>query len=297
MGVQATITISWRLVTLAVLLGSCTTNAKQSSESHVLEMSSEGKSSNAVHRARRKLIRRQALEADESSAAYLIAELDERLREAGLEGSPEGKQTITELETKVRAVGPRGEEALMYTADMCVPEIQKIDEIARDPRNKVVCEIGFNVGHTSVYWLVNSQAHVYSFDIGNRPDIQTVAANFVQEAFPGRFTITWGDSLKSIPDFIRKNPDVKCNLLFVDGGHEFNVISGDIANFAKMANSTYNIVMADDVTCDADYCVDPTKVWDSWVSSGKIRETFRRDEKSCGKYGQSRGWTVGHYVL
>lgn len=201
---------------------------------------------------------------------------------------------VAELEDRVTQVGPKGVEALNYTAQMCTLEIAKIDELAADPQNKVICEIGFNVGHTSLRWLTKSQAHVYSFDLGDRHDVQAAGAGYVQENFPGRFNITWGDSGTTVPDFIQANPDIKCNVLFIDGGHEFHQASTDIANFAKLADPGHHVVMADDATCSSWYCWGPTLAWDSWVSSGSIKEILRYNHTNCG--GQDRGWTVGQYV-
>lgn len=172
-------------------------------------------------------------------------------------------------------------------------EMQTMNQIAADPRIKTICETGFNGGHGTLRWLLHSnpQAHVYSFDIGvhgySRP-----AAKFLEDTFPGRHTATWGDSTQTIPVFRLQHPEVKCNLIFVDGGHDYPVAVADLQNFMPMADPEYNIVMIDDVYCGMVYCQGPNVAWVQMVQTGQIIQTAIDSEP-----GGARGFALGTYHM
>merc|ERR1719235_541477 len=111
-----------------------------------------------------------------------------------------------------------------------------MNQIAADPRIKTICETGFNGGHGTLRWLLHSnhQVHVYSFDLGEHP-YSKPAAKFLEDNFPGRHTATWGDSTLTLPHFHQQHPEMKCNLLFVDGGHTHEIAASDLKNFMAMA--------------------------------------------------------------
>eukprot|EP00747_Dinoflagellata_sp_TGD_P181275 gnl/TRDRNA2_/TRDRNA2_35060_c0_seq1.p1 gnl/TRDRNA2_/TRDRNA2_35060_c0~~gnl/TRDRNA2_/TRDRNA2_35060_c0_seq1.p1 ORF type:complete len:302 (+),score=35.93 gnl/TRDRNA2_/TRDRNA2_35060_c0_seq1:76-981(+) len=135
-----------------------------------------------------------------------------------------------------------------------------------------VCQTGFDGGYSALRFLVQSKAHVYEFDLGEQ-DHAKVSAEFLKESFPERFTVLWGDSLKSIPEFRVKNPDVWCDLVIVDGGRDLAVAEADLWNF-KQITSSNSLVAIDDTPCDASYCSGPTQAWNLLVSKGCISETL-----------------------
>ncbi|ELT94382.1 hypothetical protein CAPTEDRAFT_193008 [Capitella teleta] len=105
--------------------------------------------------------------------------------------------------------------------------------ISKVPYIKTVCETGFNTGEGTVLWLTaRPDVHVYSFDIGGHPYAKPMAKH-VQELFPGRHNITWGDSTKTLPVFIKNNPGILCDIIYVDGGHTYGISKTDFENFSK----------------------------------------------------------------
>jgi len=170
-------------------------------------------------------------------------------------------------------------------------EMQTMSALAADPRIKTICETGFNGGHGTLRWLLHSnpQAHVYSFDIGQH-GYSRPAATYLEKTFPGRHTATWGDSTQTLPVFRLQNPEVKCNLIFVDGGHDYPVAVADLQNFMPMADPDYNIVMIDDVYCGMSYCQGPNVAWVEMVQQGLIMQTAVDTEP-----GGARGFALGSY--
>lgn len=104
--------------------------------------------------------------------------------------------------------------------------------------------------------------------------------------------MTWGDSLATVPEFHRKNPMVKCfggrhratcmlrgELIFIDGGHSYDVAIRDLKNFAALANLKRlsqseglsgvrnNRILLDDTFLD-----DVRRAWDEMLDMGYVKE-------------------------
>lgn len=111
---------------------------------------------------------------------------------------------------------------------------------------QTVCEIGFNAGHSAFQYLSGTRnATVYSFDSGIKGYAKEMA-EFLNESYGGRLHMIWGNSKSSIPSFSRKHPNVKCDLLVIDGSHEYSIVMADIINFKEMAWEK-NILVMDDI--------------------------------------------------
>lgn len=161
--------------------------------------------------------------------------------------------------------------------------------IASLPFIQSICETGFNAGHSTLIWLmVKEDTQVYSFDLGEH-DYGHPMAEYLQKKFPGRLHITWGDSTKTLPEFLQNNSSVKCDLVIVDGGHTETIASADLANFREMANEM-NLVIIDDypVNMGSNQCLAPS--WEKLKRNGNLTEFFR-----C-KAGKYRGFSIGHYL-
>jgi hypothetical protein len=169
-------------------------------------------------------------------------------------------------------------------------EKELMNQLAADARVKTICETGFNGGHGTLRWLLHSspQTHVYSFDFGDHWSSRPAAA-FLGESFPGRHTAIWGDSTQTVPDFHSQHPEVKCNLIFVDGGHSEDVARADLQNFMAMADPEYNVVLIDDANCGNSWCAGPTKSWNHMVQQGLVIEDSKFD-------GGGRGFSLGRYT-
>ena len=121
-------------------------------------------------------------------------------------------------------------------------------EYVEDERVETVCEIGFNVGYsTMVYLLNNPKAKVFVFDVFLR-NYTAAAVSSLQQMFPERDLLaTAGDSATTVPRFHRLFPDIKCNLIFIDGSHYDPALAMDIEHMKSLANETYHRVLIDDV--------------------------------------------------
>ena len=153
---------------------------------------------------------------------------------------------------------------------------------------KTVCETGFNVGHSTLLWLLaNPNVKVYSFDL-NRNKCTAPMADYLKKRFPDRFTITFGDSTETLPAFRRENPDVKCDMTIADGGHTARIASADLENFYYMSNKL-NIAFYDNHP-------DRFRIGISWERlkrRGILTEYFR-----CQYLNKNtHGFTFGQYVI
>lgn len=165
--------------------------------------------------------------------------------------------------------------------------------LSSDPNTKTICESGFNAGHGSLRWLEHSafrQAKVFSFDLGGVHPYGPKAAEFLAAQFPGRLLVTWGDSRVTVPTFAQQHPEVKCDIIYLDGGHDPGVAMADLKNFMLMANPSHNIVLIDDTPCSSAFCQGPYMAWQEMVQAGLILplNTVMMD-------GGKRGYSVGKY--
>lgn len=169
-------------------------------------------------------------------------------------------------------------------------QVEMMNWVAEDPRVKTICEVGFHSGHSSLLWLLRSNATVYSFSIGARQYSRPVA-KWLGEAFPNRFMVSWGDSMQVIDDFFRINPNVTCSLVFIDGSFDYPVALRNLQNFQKWVDPGFHVLMMDDVYCLESYCAGPTQAW-------KELNSMRKVAVESAEFVHRRwGYVVGHYLV
>lgn len=161
--------------------------------------------------------------------------------------------------------------------------------LASQKHVRTICETGFNFGHSSLNFLTaNAYAIVHSFDLGIHKYALNMSA-YIQRLFPNRFFIHFGDSIKTIPKFIEENPDVVCDMMFVDGGHRYDVALSDITQFARIANLKRNVMIFDDYPTASKNKFG--KAWEESRLSGVVEELMRC---SYGELSSAhRGFTIG----
>ena len=155
-----------------------------------------------------------------------------------------------------------------------------------------VMEIGFNAGHSAEVFLAsNRNIHLTSFDLGEY-EIVAKAKTYIDTVYPGRHTLIIGNSVKTIPKFIQDNPGTKFDLIFIDGGHDYEVALADIENCRVLAHDD-TVVLLDDTMFDKqheqEYTIGPTRVWLEQIHTNKITEISRKH------YGVGRGMARGTY--
>ncbi len=135
--------------------------------------------------------------------------------------------------------------------------------VVSSSRIKNVCELGYGAGHSALLYLtMNSKITLHSFDLFPEPSetvlipnttprqgwYQNVTLNYIRSIkdLSVRFNQIVGNSHVTVPKFAHEHPDLKCDLISIDGSHESPQVYFDILHFKKLAtNETY--VMLDDV--------------------------------------------------
>lgn len=93
---------------------------------------------------------------------------------------------------------------------------------------KSLVEIGFNAGHSSSILLtLFDDISIQSYDIGQF-DITHSNGKIVKEKFGDRFSLEITDSLKITTGEVNG-----ADILFIDGGHDYPIVSGDIDLWQK----------------------------------------------------------------
>jgi len=117
--------------------------------------------------------------------------------------------------------------------------------VARGPTVRNICEIGFNAGHSSALFLnANPEASVVAFDIGQFP--YTLGnLRLMKDLFPNRFDYLLGPSADTVKEFHRLNPDLRCDVMSVDGDHSTEGTFQDLKNFRELASCRNWVVMDD----------------------------------------------------
>lgn len=174
-------------------------------------------------------------------------------------------------------------------SQMNMAETQFLGDIVRSPSIKNILEIGFNAGHSAETFLSNnSNARLISFDLGEY-DYVDVGKRFIDMNYPGRHELILGDSLITIPKFIKTN-SILFDLIFIDGGHEYEVALGDLINCKSLAHSK-TIVIMDDTMNNKEWInnwnVGPNKAWAKAKDHGFVEELGSID--FCNTHGLSWG--------
>ncbi len=178
-----------------------------------------------------------------------------------------------------------------------IEELTYLAELAQKNRAKLIGEIGFNAGFSSYAFLItNPDVRVISFDIGEHWYTKT-AKKFIDKKFPGRHRLIYGDSTKTVPIFKKENPDLLFDLIFIDGGHQYEVVKADIKNMKQFARADTAVII-DDLTPWLPWGKGPTKAWLEAIDNNLIsqKEMFKdgRPIDTIQPLGK-RSWALGFY--
>jgi predicted O-methyltransferase YrrM len=161
---------------------------------------------------------------------------------------------------------------------------------------KLIMEIGFNAGHSAEIFLQNSNAYVYSFDIGTHfSQYLKYGKMYINNIYPDRHTLVFGDSKEAIPRFAKNNSDKKFDLIFIDGGHDYETALDDLLNCKNLAHENTILIMDDIIQHNANlvtgWTEGPTKAWNLCKKNNYIVEIAEFE------WTQGRGMTVGKYIF
>lgn len=173
----------------------------------------------------------------------------------------------------------------------CYNEVMILQLLCFDNNIKNILEIGFNAGHSADLFLnTNSACNVLSFDIGEHNYVK-IAKEYIDQTYPNRHTLVLGDSTKTIPKY---ETDIKYDLIFIDGGHSYEVAKADLFNCKRFAHKDTIVIIDDTIyrkDWEREYTVGPTKAWLEGIKQNIITEISHKD------FEAGRGISWGKYIL
>jgi len=171
-------------------------------------------------------------------------------------------------------------------------------DLVRDTGARRIAEVGFHAGFSSHAFLdATSDSRVVSFDLGEHPHL-SAAKRLIDERFPGRHPLVYGDSRVSIPAYADAHPDARFDIIFIDGGHWYDVARADLANLRKLAAATATVVM-DDLTPWEFWGEGPTRAWADAVRDGLVLQVdVWQDGRRVAQPSPpgQRAWARGVYL-
>ena len=171
-------------------------------------------------------------------------------------------------------------------------QIAFLSKMVSPPGIKRVMEIGFNGGHSAELFLSsNPNVELVSFDIGHHDYLKN-GKEFIDNKYPNRHTLIIGNSLQTVPEYSKTAKPF--DIIFIDGGHDYPIASGDICNCKRLAH-IHTIVIMDDTIKNKSWQMGwnygPTCAWADSITN-KIVEEFGSEDCVPG-----RGHSWGRYLL
>jgi predicted O-methyltransferase YrrM len=169
-------------------------------------------------------------------------------------------------------------------------QVYDLKRLIRGPKVKTAMEIGFNAGHSADVFLgANPSLHLTSFDLGSH-DYVTAAKEYIDKTYPSRHTLVLGDSTTTIPAHKQTTYD----LIFIDGGHEYEIAKADLLNCRRFAHEDTIVIMDDTMFMKdrgwlASFNAGPSRAWLGGIDFDVIVELEHHH------YRPFRGMAWGRY--
>jgi predicted O-methyltransferase YrrM len=160
-----------------------------------------------------------------------------------------------------------------------------LDLLASSDNRKYALEIGSNYGGTS-FGLCHIYENVISLDIKHHPNFDKI-----RERFPS-YNYIISDSTSNDTVNLIKSLDIKFDLIFIDGGHAYEVSYSDLINCKQLAHKD-TIVIMDDVTNAANevYNKGPSQAWKDCIAQNIVLE------EDHFEFNRWRGMSTGKYLF
>ena len=150
-----------------------------------------------------------------------------------------------------------------------MPQQVDLIQLSKQPGMRIL-EIGFNAGHSAEIFLKNNPtATITSLDIGYHNYV-LAAKEFIDLTYPGRHTLIIGDSRNSVLQY----EGAKFDLIFIDGGHAYEIAQADLKNCFRLAHEDTIIAMDDTMMTkewEVGHTIGPTRTWLEHIQENKFR--------------------------
>jgi predicted O-methyltransferase YrrM len=174
-------------------------------------------------------------------------------------------------------------------------QVQILKDLVNNDKIHNILEIGMNAGHSSCLFLENNkQCNVISFDIGSHDYVQ-IGKQYIDNTYPNRHELIIGDSKTTIPLYTNINQEIKMDLIFIDGGHDYETAIDDLMNCRNLSHKDTILIMDDTIMNSyydiTDWNIGPTQAWN------KIKSYNLIEEKESYVFRFGRGMSIGKYLL
>ena len=205
-------------------------------------------------------------EGESTWPAHMIEDTDQCNRQmAGIMARMEGDNTTEErMEALVR-----GEDWIMTQSMFHFLGTAAKQELSK-AHSKTACSTGFRFGIIPMAFLCLGGAdEVRSYNLHEGEYVKH-ATKFIDDLYPGKLQYVKGDSKAMLRDSIGVYGWSPCHIAFVEGGRDYEAVSQDILNFAKLSDSGALLIV--------DGCKDkesaPRKAFDNAQEAGLIQDVM-----------------------